>query len=84
MVTGCIVFLHVFKMYISHVFLGGWRQNKDREQRKQRKNGTKVEIVWRKEGSKDREVEVGGIPAFRQTIDDATSAFLSSFVDLQV
>ena len=46
--------------------------------------GTKIEIVWKKTGSKDREVEVAGTPAFRQTIDDQVGTFLSSYADLQV
>ena len=38
-----------------------------------------AEIVWKKTGSKDREVIVDGITAFRQTIDDSQGLFLAPF-----
>ena len=43
-----------------------------------------VSIVWKKTGSKDREVEVNGVPAFRQTISDSIGNFLSAFSYLQL
>ena len=43
-----------------------------------------IEIVWKKEGSKDREVQVDKNPAFRQTIDDSKGIFLDPYTALQV
>ena len=43
-----------------------------------------VEIIWKKMGSKDREVQVNKIPAFRLTIDDNIGTFLDPFSSLQL
>ena len=40
---------------------------------------SKVEIVWKKEGSKDREIHVNGAAAFRQASDEAQGVFLQPF-----
>ena len=45
---------------------------------------TKVEIVWRKIGSRDREVTVNGDQAFRQTIDDSQGVFLAGFAACRI
>ena len=46
----------------------------------------KIEIIWKKPDSKDktREVNVDGIPAFRQNISDSSGCFLSPFVSLSI
>ena len=43
-----------------------------------------VEIVWRKDGSKDREVHVNQKLAFRQTVDEAIDSFLHPYQTLQI
>ena len=43
-----------------------------------------VEIVWRKDGSKDREVLVNQKLAFRQTVDEAIGTFLHPYQTLQI
>ena len=45
-----------------------------------------VKIEWRMSDvkNKDREVQVAGVTAFRQLIDDSSGCFLGSFSDLTV
>ena len=43
-----------------------------------------VEIVWRKDGSKDREVLVNQKLVFRQTVDEAIGSFLHPYQTLQI
>ena len=41
-----------------------------------------VEIVWKKDGTKDRFVEMNNIPIFQQISADLIGSFLSPFQDL--
>ena len=42
----------------------------------------KIEICWKKEGIKDRAVEIDGQPAFMQNSTDLSGSFAAQFQDL--
>ena len=52
--------------------------------KKEVSDAASVEIVWKMDGTKNREVHVAKQPAFRQTIDDQKGVFLDRFSSLEV
>ena len=51
---------------------------------KKEKADSVVDIVWKKTGSKNREVTIDGYPAFCRTPEDSSGSFFPPFTHLQL